>query len=71
LSDPAPALRPRSVAAAADFELLRVARTDLGEPEAPVTLSMAERIRGVSPFSAARQTRAQISSAIRRDSGHG
>lgn len=44
MTDPAPRLAPRSAVAAADFELLRVARTDLAEAEAPAA-SLAGRIR--------------------------
>jgi hypothetical protein len=41
-------LAPRSAAAVADTELLRVARTDLEEPETVVRLSIADRIRGLA-----------------------
>jgi hypothetical protein len=55
LSDIAPRLAPRSVAAAADFELLRVARTDLDEPETVANLSLVDRIRGLATLRAPRQ----------------
>jgi len=38
-------LAPRSAGADADTELLRVARTDLDDPETSVQLSLADRIR--------------------------
>ena len=55
MSDVAPRLAPRSVAAAADFELLRVARTDLDELETAATPSLVDRIRGRAAFRATRQ----------------
>ena len=56
MSDVAPRLAPRSGAAAADFELLRVARTDLDELEVAATLTLADRIRGLAPFRAPRSS---------------
>ncbi len=38
-------LAPRSAGAVADTELLRVARTDLDEPETAAQLTIADRIR--------------------------
>ena len=38
-------LAPRSAGAVADTELLRVARTDLDDPETAAQLSLSERIR--------------------------
>jgi hypothetical protein len=43
-------LAPRSAGAVADTELLRVARTDLDEPETVARLSLADRIRDLAPF---------------------
>lgn len=56
LSDVAPRLAPRSVAAAADFELLRVARTDLDGPETVATLSLVGRLRELAAFRSPRQS---------------
>jgi hypothetical protein len=67
VSDPAPRLAPRSSAAAADFELLRVARTDLEEPETAATLTLADRIRGLSAFRALRPTDDGITGPGRRE----
>ncbi len=38
-------LAPRSAGAVADTELLRVARTDLDEPETAAQVTIADRIR--------------------------
>jgi hypothetical protein len=54
LSDTAPRLAPRSAVAAADFELLRVARHDLDEPERAASLTLADRLRGLGVFRAGR-----------------
>lgn len=54
MSDLAPRLAPRSAVASADFELLRVARHDLDEPETAATLTLADRIRGLAAFRATR-----------------
>ena len=43
-------LAPRSAGAVADTELLRVARTDLDDPETAAQLSFADRIRGLASF---------------------
>ena len=43
-------LAPRSAGAVADTELLRVARTDLDDPETAVQLSLSERIRVLTSF---------------------
>jgi hypothetical protein len=45
LSDIAPSLAPRSAGAIADTELLRVAITDVGGPDAATPTSLAGRIR--------------------------
>jgi hypothetical protein len=50
VSEHSPRLAPRSVAAGADFELLRVARTDFDEPESAARLTLPERIRGLAAF---------------------
>jgi hypothetical protein len=47
-------LAPRSAGAVADTELLRVARTELADPEASAHLSLADRIRDLAPFRARR-----------------
>jgi hypothetical protein len=67
VTDPAPRLAPRSVAAAADFELLRVARTDLDEPETAATLTIADRIRGLAGLRARRPGDAGIAGSGRRE----
>jgi hypothetical protein len=43
-------LAPRSAGAVADTELLRVARTDLGDPETEAQISLSERIRVLASF---------------------
>ena len=43
-------LAPRSAGAVADTELLRVARTELDDPEASARLSLADRLRELAPF---------------------
>ena len=43
-------LAPRSAGAVADTELLRVARTDLDDPETAAQLSLSERIRVLTSF---------------------
>ena len=43
-------LAPRSAGAVADTELLRVARTDLEDPETAAQLSLSERIRVLTSF---------------------
>jgi hypothetical protein len=43
-------LAPRSAGAVADTELLRVARTDLGDPETAVQVSLSDRIRVLASF---------------------
>ncbi len=48
MTEPAPRLLPRSAGATADLELLRVARTDIDERDAPVSPSVAARIRGMA-----------------------
>ena len=45
MSDIAPSLAPRSAGAIADTELLRVAITDVGGPDADPPTSLAGRIR--------------------------
>jgi hypothetical protein len=47
-------LAPRSAGAVADTELLRVARTELDDPESPAHLRLADRIRDLAPFRALR-----------------
>jgi len=54
LSDDAPRLAPRSAVATADFELLRVARHDLDEPERAASLTLADRLRGLGAFRVSR-----------------
>jgi hypothetical protein len=54
LSDTTPRLTPRSAVATADFELLRVARTEFDDGDAPVSLSLTERLRGLALFRVAR-----------------
>jgi hypothetical protein len=56
LTDLVPRLTPRSAVAIADTELLRVARTDLVEPETAVSRTLADRIRGLAAFRAERPT---------------
>ena len=43
-------LAPRSAGAVADTELLRVARTDLGDPETEAQTSLSDRIRVLTSF---------------------
>jgi len=43
-------LAPRSAGAVADTELLRVARTDLDDPETAARLSLTDRIRGLASY---------------------
>jgi hypothetical protein len=50
VTESAPRLAPRSAVAAADLELLRVARTNLDELEAPSGGSFADRLRGLAAF---------------------
>jgi hypothetical protein len=47
-------LAPRSAGAVADTELLRVARTDLDDPETSVRLTLTDRIRDLAPLRALR-----------------
>ena len=56
MSEPTPRLTPRSIGAVVDFELLRVARTDLAEPEGAASLTLADRIRGLAAFRALRSS---------------
>ena len=49
-------LAPRSAGAVADTELLRVARTDLDDPETAVQLGLADRIRGLASFRPSRSS---------------
>lgn len=58
MSEPAPRLAPRSAVAVADFELLRVARTSIAEPERAASLSIGDRIRGLALFRAVRPSTA-------------
>ena len=41
-------LAPRSAGAVADTELLRVARTELEDPEEALRLTIADRLRGLA-----------------------
>jgi len=50
LSDLAPRLAPRSAVAAADFELLRVARTEVEDGETDASVSLADRLRVLATF---------------------
>jgi hypothetical protein len=47
-------LAPRSAGAVADTELLRVARTDLVDPESSERVSLGDRLRDLAPFRAFR-----------------
>jgi hypothetical protein len=50
VTDPVPRLAPRSAVAVADVELLRLARTDIGEPATTGGRSLTERLRGLAQF---------------------
>jgi hypothetical protein len=52
LTDTTTRLTPRSAGAAADYELLRVARTDFDDQDSAATMTLAERIRGLALFRA-------------------
>lgn len=67
MTDPAPRLAPRSVGAVADFELLRVARTEFDEPEGGGSLSLADRIRDLAPFRALRASGEGLDAVVRLD----
>jgi hypothetical protein len=62
-------LAPRSAGAVADIELLRVARTDLDDPEASARLSLTDRIRDLAPLRALRPTDDR-STPVRLDRSH-
>lgn len=50
MTDTSPRLAPRSAVAAADLELLRVARTELDSPEAPASASFTGRLLAFARF---------------------
>lgn len=56
MTDLVPRLAPRSAGAVADTELLRVARTDLSDPESPASTGLAGRLRGLAAFRPTRPT---------------
>lgn len=69
MPDTTPRVAPRSAGAIVDFELLRVARTDFGEPETVATMTIGERIRGLAVFRAVRPSDSPIDgSSPRRES---
>jgi len=62
-------LAPRSAGAVADTELLRVARTDLGDPETAAQLSISDRIRVLAAFRPLRSSD-DTSAPVRLDRPH-
>jgi hypothetical protein len=69
LTDTTTRLTPRSAGAAADFELLRVARTELDDQDSRATLSLADRIRGLALFRAASPSEDDTAGPVRLDRG--
>ncbi|HEX5827926.1 MAG TPA: hypothetical protein VFY23_10420 [Candidatus Limnocylindrales bacterium] len=67
MSDPAPRLAPRSAGALADLELLRVARTELAEPESEASMRLADRIRGLALFRATKPSSEDTAGPVRLD----
>jgi hypothetical protein len=67
LSDTTQRLTPRSAVASADYELLRVARADLDEREGDAGPSLADRLRGLSPFRAVRPGGGDSAGPVRLD----
>jgi hypothetical protein len=67
--DDTPTIAPRSGVAIADFELLRVARTDVEASETVVRTGVGERLRSLVSRPTLGRTPAVVSSPVRRSPG--